>query len=64
MFTAAEVAARLELEGLLPDGPSPRALARIDDMAEKVMSYLNTDNIPDGLVPYLLPAVRRVYPDG
>lgn len=49
MFTAAEVAARLELEGLLPDGPSPRALAQIDDMAEKVMSYLNTDNIPDGL---------------
>ena len=49
MFAAAEVAARLELEGLLPDGPSPRALARIDDMAEKVMSYLNTDNIPDGL---------------
>lgn len=49
MFTAAEVAARLELEGVLPDGPSPRALAQIDDMAQKAMNYLNTDNIPDGL---------------
>ena len=49
MVTAAEVAARLQVEGLLPGGPSPRALAQIDDMAEKVMNYLNTDGIPDGL---------------
>lgn len=49
MVTAAEVAARLQAEGLLPGGPSPRALAQIDDMAEKVMNYLNTDGVPDGL---------------
>lgn len=49
MFTAAEVAARLKTEGLLPDGPSPKALAQIDDMAEKIMHYLNSDGIPDGL---------------
>ena len=49
MVTAAEAAARLQAEGLLPDGASPKALAQIDDMAEKVMNYLNTDGIPDGL---------------
>ena len=49
MFRAEEAAARLQAEGLLPDGASPKALAQIDDMAEKVMNYLNTDGIPDGL---------------